>query len=318
MHSIQPMFMEPVFKETVWGGDQIQTVFGKPIPSSHTGESWEVAAHPNGHSRIRSGYMQGKTLQQAIEEAPETILGTQGAARYGTHFPLLIKIIDANDNLSIQVHPDDTLARQLEGPHENGKTEMWVVLDAKPGAKLIYGFRQDITSEQFAQAIEDQTLEELVNWIPVHRGDTFFIPAGTLHAIGAGILIAEIQQNSDTTYRVYDFGRLGLDGKPRQLHTEKAKLATCLKASAGSELSDIDTGVCCPYFSTYRRTLQDTEEIPVDPAHFQILMILEGSGVLNGEPFRAGDSVLLPAAMGTASLQGHAVYLQIMQGKSES
>ena len=144
------------------------------------------------------------------------------------------------------------MAHLLEGPQEDGKTEMWVVLEAKPGAKLIYGFKEDITKEQFASAIEAQKLEELVNWIPVKKGDTFFIPAGMLHAIGAGILIAEIQQNSDTTYRVYDFGRLGLDGKPRELHTDKAQQVTNLKSSLGKELADIDAGVCCEYFKTYR------------------------------------------------------------------
>ena len=308
----EPLFMEPIFKETVWGGDQIRTVFGKKIPSEHTGESWEAAAHANGHSQIRNGYWTGKTLQDAVCEAPNEIMGTEVVEKFGTHFPLLIKIIDANDNLSVQVHPDDAMAHQLEGPQEDGKTEMWVVLDAKPDAKLIYGFKTNVTQEQFAQAIESQQLEELVNWIPVKRGDTFFIPAGTLHAIGAGILIAEIQQNSDTTYRVYDFGRLGLDGKPRELHTEKAKQVTNLSSSLGMEFSDIDEGVCCEFFKTYRKVLKGTNVIEVDPAHFQILMVLEGSGQLNGMEFRMGDTIVLPAAMGSAVLEGEAVYLQVM------
>lgn len=312
MNHMEPMFMEPIFKETVWGGEKIKTTFGKQITSQHTGESWEVAAHANGQSRIRSGYMAGMTLQEAIDAAPEQIMGKEVAKQYGTHFPLLIKIIDANDNLSVQVHPDDAMARKLEGPNENGKTEMWVVLDAKPDAKLIYGFQKDITQEAFAEAIEEQTLENLVNWIPVSKGDTFFIPAGTLHAIGAGILIAEIQQNSDTTYRVYDFGRLGLDGKPRELHVEKAKQVTKLTSSKGSERSDIDQGVCCPYFQTYRRILKGKQNINVAPEHFQILMILEGGGVINGQPFCKGDSILLPAAMEQAVLEGEATYLQIM------
>lgn len=312
MTQMEPMFMEPIFKETVWGGEKIKTTFGKQIPSQHTGESWEVAAHANGQSRIRSGYMAGMTLQEAIDAAPEQIMGKEVTEQYGTHFPLLIKIIDANDNLSVQVHPDDAMAKKLEGPNENGKTEMWVVLDAKPDAKLIYGFQEDITQEAFAEAIEEQTLENLVNWIPVSKGDTFFIPAGTLHAIGAGILIAEIQQNSDTTYRVYDFGRLGLDGKPRELHVEKAKQVTKLTSSKGSERSDIDQGVCCPYFQTYRRILKGKQNINVAPDHFQILMILEGGGVINGQPFCKGDSILLPAAMEQAVLEGEATYLQII------
>lgn len=310
--NMDPMFMEPIFKETVWGGEKIRTVFGKKIPSAHTGEAWEAAAHANGQSSIRSGYMAGKTLQEAIQISPVEIMGTEVAARFGNRFPLLIKIIDANDNLSVQVHPDDAMAHRLEGPQEDGKTEMWVVLEAEPGAQLIYGFKKDVTPEQFARAIETQQLEELVNWIPVKKGDTFFIPAGTLHAIGAGILIAEIQQNSDTTYRVYDFGRLGLDGKPRELHTEKAKQVTKLTSSLGSEFSDIDAGVCCDYFKTYRRRLTGRTEIQVDPAHFQILMVLEGSGRINGSAFQMGDTILLPAAMGPAVLEGEALYLQVM------
>ena len=312
MNNLQPMFMEPIFKETVWGGEKIRTVFGKEIPSEHTGESWEAAAHANGHSKIRDGFMAGKTLQEAVLEAPEMIMGTEVMEKFGTHFPLLIKIIDANDNLSVQVHPNDEMAHLLEGPHEDGKTEMWVVLEAKPGAKLIYGFKEDITEEQFAAAIEEQKLEELVNWISVKKGDTFFIPAGMLHAIGAGILIAEIQQNSDTTYRVYDFGRLGLDGKTRELHTEKAQKVTNLSSSLGKELADIDAGVCCEYFKTYRRVLQGRTEIEVEPAHFQIIMVLEGSGNVNGMPLKMGDTILLPAAMGKAVLEGEGVYLQVM------
>lgn len=312
MKKWEPMFMQPVFKETVWGGTKILTTFGKKIPSDHTGESWEVAAHENGQSVILNGCMAGKTLQEAIEEAPEEILGSKVLEEQGTHFPLLIKLIDASDNLSVQVHPDDEMAKCLEGPRENGKTEMWYVLDAQPGARLIYGLRQEVTPEAFAEAIESQTLEQLVNWVPVHKGDTFFIPAGTLHAIGAGILIAEIQQNSDTTYRVYDYGRVGLDGKPRQLHIEKAKQVTKLTASVGTEYADIEEGIVCPYFQTYRRNLRGLQEIAVSSEHFQILMILEGSGRINGQPFKKGDTILLPAAGETVGLEGRAVYLQIL------
>lgn len=310
MNQWEPMWMQPVFKETVWGGRQIAAVFGKEIPSEHTGEAWEVAAHDNGKSVILTGKMAGKNLQQAIEEEPEAILGSAVFKKYGKHFPLLIKLIDAADRLSVQVHPNDEEAKRLEGPGENGKTEMWYVIDAKPGAQLIYGVNRPVTPQEFADAVKSQTLDQIVNWVPVHKGDTFFIPAGTLHAIGAGILIAEIQQNSDTTYRVYDYGRIGLDGKPRALHTEKAKQVTCL--TPRYEAVNIDDGVCCPYFQTYRRKLQGQQEISVSKEHFQILMMLEGSAVLAGRPFKEGDTVLLPAAAGTVQLEGSAVYLQIL------
>lgn len=310
MSKWEPMWMQPVFKETVWGGSQMAAVFEKKIPSEHTGESWEVAAHSNGKSIILTGSMAGKNLQEAIEEEPEAILGSAVSKQYGAHFPLLIKLIDAADRLSVQVHPNDEEAKRLEGPEENGKTEMWYVIDAKPGAQLIYGVNREVTPQEFANAIETQTLDQIVNSVPVHKGDTFFIPAGTLHAIGAGILIAEIQQNSDTTYRVYDYGRAGLDGKPRMLHTEKAKQVTCL--TPRYEQVNIDEGICCPYFQTYRRKLKGVQKITVSEEHFQILMMLEGSAVLEGCPFKKGDTVLLPAAAGTVALEGNAVYLQIL------
>ncbi len=306
------MWMEPVMKETVWGGSKLRSVMGKTIPSDHTGESWEIAAHRNGQSRIVTGPLAGKTMQEAIEIAPQEILGTYIWQKYGTHFPLLIKLIDANDNLSVQVHPSDAMAAKLEGAGESGKTEMWVVLEAKPDAKLLYGFKKEVTPQAFAKAIEEQKLEDLVNWVPVQKRDAFFIPAGTLHAIGAGILLAEIQQNSDTTYRVYDFGRLGLDGKPRELHVEKALQVTDLHSSQGREYANLETGILCPYFKTWRHTLQGEYRLQLEADRFEILMVLEGSGSLSGRPFKAGDSILLPAALEEVFLEGNAQYLQVI------
>lgn len=312
MKQWEPMFMDPDFKETVWGGTRIMTEFGKKIPSANTGESWEVAAHKNGNSTIRNGFLKGKTLQEAINEYPAEIMGYSVVREDRSRFPLLIKIIDADNDLSIQVHPNDEMAARLEGPGVSGKTEMWYVIDAEEGAQLVYGFKKDMTADAFAKAIEEGTLEKYLNYVPVKKGDCFFIPAGTLHAIGKGILIAEIQQNCDTTYRVYDYNRLGLDGKPRELHIEKAKACANLSSSAGQEYSSIDEGVVCDYFQVYRRQLRGLQEISVSNEHFQVLMILEGSGRIDSIPFKKGDTILLPAAGETVGLDGRAVYLQIL------
>ena len=310
MNQWEPVKLEPVFKETVWGGSRLASVFGKEIPSVHTGESWEVAAHQHGQSRLVNGALAGKTLQEAIDLYPEAILGTEVYQKHGTHFPILIKFIDAADKLSVQVHPDDALAHQLEGPEENGKTEMWVVLDADPGAKLVYVFNRDTTKEELKTAIAQQQLEELLCYVPVKKGDVFFIPAGTVHAIGEGILIAEIQQNSDTTYRVYDYGRIGLDGQPRALHVDKALTAAHLQAKPAADI-DLTKGICCPYFAVRRQTLNGVAELPVHKEHFEILMILEGSMTIGGLTVKKGDSVLVPAAAGSQRLEGQAEYLQI-------
>ena len=304
--------MDPDFKETVWGGTRIMTLFGKKIPSAHTGESWEVSAHENGQSRIRSGFLEGKTLKEAVSMYPSEILGYQVARETHGQFPLLVKIIDASDDLSIQVHPNDEQALRIEGPSGRGKTEMWYIVDAEPDAQLIYGLKKDMTEEAFAKAIADGSLEDYVNYVPVKRGDTFFIPAGTLHAIGSGIVLAEIQQSSDTTYRVYDYGRVGLDGNPRPLHVEKALQVTNLFSSKGNEYSNIEEGVVCDFFQVYRRNLRGIQEIAVSLDHFQIIMILEGSGKIDGKPFKKGDTILLPAAGETIGLEGRAIYLQIL------
>lgn len=312
MKTWEPMFMDPEFKETVWGGTRIMSVFSKKIPSAHTGESWEVACRENGNSVIRNGKLAGKTLSEAMEEYPIEILGYSSMGKGIYQFPLLIKFIDADDDLSIQVHPDDKMAKTLEGPSGSGKTEMWYVIDAEEGAQIVYGFEKDITAGEFAKAVEDGSVEDLIHYVPVKKGDAFFIPAGTVHALGQGILVAEIQQNSDTTYRVYDYGRMGLDGKPRALHVEKAAEVLDFTGIKEEPYGNMDEGIVCPFFQAYRRNLRGMQEIAVSSDHFQILMILEGSGKVDGIPFRKGDTILLPAAGETVGLEGRAVYLQVL------
>lgn len=303
--------MNPIMKEMVWGGRWLADRFGKIIPSDKTGESWEIAAHDNGQSTVADGADQGRTLGEMVKEYKEALVGTAVYEKFGDFFPLLVKFIDANQNLSVQVHPNDEQAVRLEGAGISGKTEMWYILDAQPGAKLVYGFNQDLTREKMAEAIRDGKIEEYLNWVPVQAGDTFYIPAGTLHAIGSGILIAEIQQNSDITYRVYDYGRLGLDGKPRALHVDKAVEVTDTKAAVGQERTDIDAGVRCDFFETYRLVLKDQKiTIEVSTERFELLICVDGEGTINGMPCKAGDSYLVPATAGNVELNGAMTMLQ--------
>ena len=308
--SMQPMKLSPVYKDRIWGGSGLREYLHKPIPSEHTGESWEVAAHPNGQSRIANGPYLGMALGEAVSSLGAGLVGTEVWKRYGNKFPLLIKFIDARDKLSVQVHPNDEQAKRLEGPGESGKTEMWYILHAQPGAKLVYGFNREIGERELEESIASGTIESLLNWVDVKAGDAFFIPAGTLHAIGAGILIAEIQQSSDTTYRVYDYNRMGLDGKPRQLHVEKAMQVVNRASSLGGERSDIDAGVVCPFFETKRGRLAGEEAMAVSRERFEILMCLEGGGMANGVKFGIGDAILLPASMGTCLIEGNGVLLK--------
>lgn len=305
--------MQPVMKEMVWGGRLLNDRFGKDIPSDKTGESWEIAAHENGQSRAKGGIFDGQTLGELVKRYKEELVGTVVYDRFGDHFPLLVKFIDANQNLSVQVHPNDEQAVRLEGKGASGKTEMWYVRDAQPGARLVYGLNRYFRKEELLQVIHENRIEQYLNWVPVYPGDTFFIPAGTLHAIGSGILIAEIQQNSDLTYRVYDYGRLGLDGKPRPLHVEKSVDVIHREVAMGHEKADIDTGVCCSFFETIRRRFDARDgasTITVSKERFEILICVQGTGMIDHEACREGDSFLIPATAGDITVSGDMVLLQ--------
>lgn len=203
-----PLLLAPAIKDYIWGGTRLKTAFGFSGSGETAAEAWVLSSHADGASAVINGPLSGQSLPEVLEQWGPAALGERAAAF--SDFPLLIKLIDARDRLSIQVHPDNAYALAHEG--EYGKTEMWYVVDCEPGAKLIYGFNRGLTKTEFRQRIQDNTLEEVCNAVPVGKGDVFFIEAGTLHAIGAGILIAEVQQNSNTTYRVSDYGRLGADG----------------------------------------------------------------------------------------------------------
>ena len=213
-----PLLLKAPIKDYIWGGTRLKTEFGFETEKEIAAEGWMLSCHKDGTNTVLNGEFAGKILTEVLDIWGKEALG-KNAERF-TYFPLLIKLIDAKDKLSVQVHPDDSYALKNEG--EYGKTEMWYVVDCDEGASLIYGFNKEISKEEFESRIKDNTLSEVCNYVPVKKGDVFFIGAGTLHAIGEGILIAEVQQNSNTTYRVSDYGRLGADGNPRPLHIEKA------------------------------------------------------------------------------------------------
>ena len=310
--------LTPAFKDYLWGGTKLREVYGKPCDFDKVAESWELSTHPAGESRVDGGAYNGLTLSQYFQQIPQA-LGKNAAAFES--FPVLIKLIDAKDPLSIQVHPSDEYALRVEG--EYGKTEMWVIVDCEPGAFLYFGVNRPVSKEEFRQRIEDNTVLEVLNKVEVHPGDVFFIQAGTIHAIGAGILICEIQQNSNCTYRVYDYDRRGADGRPRELHIEKA-LDVCrlepsdmagrlgeVKALAGGTVQQLGA---CKYFSTEKLIVEEALTLEVGEDSFVSLLATEGSGWVEGPEnklaFRAGDSLLVPAGAGRVRVTGRAVLVK--------
>ncbi len=305
-----PLKTKPVFKQYIWGGSALRDRFGKDIPDGFAAESWEISCHEDGPCQVANGPYAGMLLEDVLNSHQAEMLGGK---RYET-FPLLVKLLDANQDLSVQVHPDDAYAKE----HENGslgKTEMWYVVDAKPGAKLVYGLKPGTTREGFRMAIENGTLEEVLHYVPVKKGDTFFIPAGTLHAICGGLLIAEIQQSSNTTYRVYDYNRRDKDGKLRPLHVEKAVDVTNLHPVTESgyvppvtkDGNTVTVLASCPYFETVKYEIASCAQMAARGA-FELLVFTEGNGSIaydgGEEAFRSGDSFFIPATLGDYTIHG--------------
>lgn len=313
-----PIKLSPVFKDYLWGGQRLKTDYHKQTNITPLAESWELSCHKDGTSVISSGTYSGTTLTEYLAQHPNAV-GARG--KNFTYFPILFKLIDAKDALSLQVHPDDEYALRVEG--EYGKTEMWVVLEAEPDAKLVFGFKEALTKGQMRDKIADNTLLDAVNFVPVHKGDVFFIEAGTLHAIGAGIVIAEIQQNSNTTYRVYDYNRVGADGKTRPLHVEKAVDVTDTSVFSGKEpqykvkLKNENCEVVeladCAYFKTDRVTLDGTYTMDVDGESFAGVFCATGSVVLCGGggevTLQKGETAFVPAGIGACTMTGKAELL---------
>lgn len=303
--------LKPAFKDYIWGGTRLRDDFGKDCDFEKVAESWELSCHKDGNSIVANGGYAGMTLTEYIEKAGRSVLGTD-CEKFDS-FPILIKLIDAKDNLSVQVHPNNEYAQRVEG--EYGKTEMWYVVDCDEGAELLYGFKHEITKEEFANRIADNTLLEVTNAVPVKKGDVFFIEAGTLHAIGKDILIAEIQQNSNTTYRIYDYGRVGNDGKPRELHVEKAKDVTVLGPAkqypeTPAEEKDgykIKLLSSCEYFTAYRVDVESKAVLEADEKSFNSILVLEGEPEIIADDIvkaKKGDSIFMSAGTGKYTVEG--------------
>jgi len=314
---LPPLKFHPHFKEKIWGGQKIRTVLGKDFggPSHgalpNCGETWELSGVPGNVSVVENGPLAGRDLVSLIAEFGGQLVGGNVFAQFGTKFPLLIKYIDANDDLSIQVHPDDDLARERHASF--GKTEMWYILQADEGATLNSGFKREVSREEYVDAVEEGTLTELLNIEPVAADDVFFLPAGRVHYIGKGILLAEIQQTSDITYRIYDFDRTDNKGQRRELHTEQALEAIDFtvhpeyKTRYEKAQNEATTLVECPYFTTNRLDLTlplDRDYLGLDS--FKIFIGLDGSASLRTEAgdvtVSRGDVWLLPAEHAKISL----------------
>lgn len=298
------LFLNPVFKEMIWGGNQLAEKFGYEIPSDKTGECWAVSAHPNGDCTVREGEYAGRKLSELFKEEPE-LFGNLPLDR----FPLLIKIIDAKADLSIQVHPDDAYAKV----HENGslgKTECWYILDCPEDATLVVGHNAG-SREELKEMIDQKRWSELIREVPVKKGDFIQINPGTVHAIKGGLMILETQQNSDITYRVYDYDRLS-NGKPRELHVQQSIDVITVPAPSAedsvSHAADLPANtmnelIACDYYKVYKLTV--TEPVSFEQEHpFLIMSVIEGEGLVNGQMIRKGDHFILPSGFGKVELQG--------------
>jgi mannose-6-phosphate isomerase len=313
-----PLTFTPILKDRIWGGNKLKTYLNKPIVSETTGESWEISTVPGDISVVNSGVLKGKNINDIIDLYPNEILGKFVIARFGKHFPLLFKFIDAKEDLSIQLHPNDDLAKER---HDSfGKTEMWYVMQADESARLVVGFKKDSTKEEYLKHLESKNLVALLNESPVKKGDVFFLETGTIHAIGAGVMVAEIQQTSDITYRIYDWDRVDVTGKGRELHTELALeainyTATPVKIEYTEEVNNSIPVVNCSYFITNIIALQDCFIWKRKKQAFTVFMCTNGQFemVVNGEILRynMGDTILIPAIIEHVTLKGKATLLEI-------
>ena len=313
-----PVRLDAFCVDSIWAGGRLKGQYHKCTDLPKVAETWELSCHPRGQSVIRDGAYAGRTLSEYLEEEGREAAGTLWKDE---RFPLLIKLIDSDRPLSLQVHPDDTYGWRVEG--EPGKTEVWYVLGTEPGAEMICGFSEDLTREEIAQAIADGTILEKVRHIPAARGDVFFVRAGTIHGIGAGITVAEIQENSDITYRIHDYGRVGADGKPRQLHIAQALdvldgRAQPVEKRPRGETVQIPGGtrtgiVSCEYFTVWHYASQESIGLCTGEDSFAALTVIGGEGEITCEertlPVQTGDTVFVPAGIKNYQWKGKAEFL---------
>lgn len=314
--------LKPAGKDYLWGGTRLREEYGKNIDLMPLAETWECSVHPDGLSRIQSGTHKGKALAEVLEQHPEYL----GTKVFNNELPILVKFIDAKKDLSVQVHPDDEYAREHEG--DNGKTEMWYVIDAEEGASLIYGFKHKVTKEILRKAVETGTLDKHLQKVEVHKGDIYYVPAGTVHGIGAGILVAEIQESSNVTYRVYDYDRVDKSGNKRELHFDKAVQVMNMDIASGvnqkPRMVKYYPGcsrelLCrCKYFEAERIQVTKGFSFSVLDSSFQVLMCLDGYGQVetidaDSKPMRfsKGETLFLPAGIGKCLVIGEATILKV-------
>ncbi|MFA7445648.1 MAG: type I phosphomannose isomerase catalytic subunit [Flavobacteriaceae bacterium] len=315
---IYPLTFKPILKERIWGGNKLQTLFGKELQSEQTGESWELSTVGNDISIISNGSYSGKLFTELISQFPKEILGEKVYQKFGTQFPLLFKFIDACEDLSIQVHPDDELAQKRHNSF--GKTEMWYIIQADKNSRNIIGFAEKASSEQYLEKLKNKGLLSILKEEKVQKGDVFFLETGTVHAIGKGIVLAEIQQTSDITYRIYDWDRTDANGKPRELHLDLALEAinynpTPARLDYSKTENKSNTIIRSPYFSTAFIALNGKIEMQKSKNSFHVYMCTEGSFSVfcNNEEynFQKGDTILFPAVLNEFTLEGKAELLEV-------
>lgn len=315
---IYPLQFQPILKDRIWGGTKLKTYLNKPISSEITGESWEISTVENDVSVIANGFFKGKSLNELINEFPEEVLGTKVYKQFGKQFPLLFKYLDAREDLSIQVHPNDELASKRHNSF--GKTEMWYVMQADENAKLIVGFKEKSSPEQYLKSLENNSIIGILDVNKVKQGDVFFLETGTVHAIGAGTVIAEIQQTSDITYRIYDFDRVDANGNTRELHVDLALDAINYNVvEAQKEYSKVENVsneiVNCQYFTTNFIPLDGEMRFEKNKESFSVYMCVKGSFELIYEEekyeYKTGDTILIPAEITEFEIKGKASVLEI-------
>ena len=312
-----PLLFKPILKDRIWGGKKLATL-GKELSSESIGESWELSMVENDFSVVENGLYKNETIKTLIDSYPEAILGKSITNQFGKQFPLLFKFLDAKSDLSIQLHPNDELAKKRHNSF--GKTEMWYIMQADENARIILGFKEDSSSEEYLENLNNKTLPSILKEYKVKKGDVFFIETGTVHAIGAGILLAEIQQTSDITYRVYDWDRVDENGNSRELHVDLALEAINYQKQNPEILynkveNNENLLVSCDFFTSNLIPLNGTKEIDKSNDLFYVYICAEGKFEVQFETqtmnFKEGDTILIPAAMQNYVLKGNATLLEI-------
>lgn len=317
---MQPIKFQPLLKQTLWGGDKIVTFKHLDSQLENVGESWEISGVKDNETIVKEGPLKGKSLNEVVAELKDRLVGKENYQRFGDEFPLLIKFIDARQDLSIQVHPNDEIAHKQGKPR--GKTEMWYLMESEPGAKLYSGLKKQITPDQYKEMVDNDTICDALAQYEVKEGDCFFLPAGRIHAIGSGCFLAEIQQTSDVTYRIYDYKRKDKNGNYRELHTKLAaesinyQVENDYRTHYVGRLNKGVSLVQCPYFCTAVYDLNEPMTLDYSELDsFVILIGLKGEGKItdnegNEVSIMAGDTLLIPATTETLSVSGTVKFLE--------